>query len=124
MKLRLTTIREFEHDQKSLINELSEDEFIKRVAVCIIHPETYNKIVPKSGLNLKLTTKYGSVVLKPEWDESIPLEMVYVNKSIWANQITGVFNDKILFKNIEVKVEPSEENVPNIADLLIKIKEA
>ena len=79
MKLGLTTIREFEYDQKSLINELSEEEFKKQVGVCLIHPETYNKIVSKSGSNLELTTQFGSVVLRPVWDESIPLNMVYIN---------------------------------------------
>ena len=64
------------------------------------------------------------MVLRPVWDESIPLEMVYVNKSIWANQITGVFNDKILFKNIEVDVKSSEDNIPNMSDLIKKIKES
>lgn len=122
MKLLLSTIRELKYDQKILINELSEKELKDNIAICLIHPETYNKIVSKSGVNLKLTTSYGSVVLKPIWDESIPLEMIYVNKSIWANQITGVFKNKILFKNLEVEVEPTEKDVPEISNLLEKMK--
>lgn len=122
MKLLLSTIRELKYDQKTLINELSEQELKENVAVCLIHPKTYNRIVSKSGLNLKLTTNYGSVVLKPVWDETIPLEMIYVNKSIWANQIIGIVKDKIQFKNLEVEVEPTEESVLEISELLDKLK--
>ncbi len=122
MKLLLSTIREIKYDQKILINELSEKELKENVACCLIHPETFKKIVSKSGVNLKLTTNYGSVVLKPVQDESIPLEMIYINKSIWANQIIGDFKNKILFKNLEVEVEPTEETVPEISNLLEKIK--
>lgn len=122
MKLLLSTIRELKYDQKTLINELSEQELKENVAVCLIHPKTYNRIVSKSGLNLKLTTNYGSVVLKPVWDETIPLEMIYVNKSIWANQIIGNVKDKIQFKNLEVEVEPTEESVLEISELLDKLK--
>ncbi len=123
MKLLLSTIREFEYDQKSLINELSESELKNKVAVCLIHPETYNKIASRSGVNLKLTTNFGSVVLRPVWDESIPLDMVYVNKSIWSNQVTGVIEGRIQLKNIEVDVEPSEDSVLDISDLLNTLKE-
>ena len=122
MKLLLSTIREIKYDQKILINELSEKELKENVACCLIHPETFKKIVSKSGVNLKLTTNYGSVVLKPVQDESIPLEMIYINKSIWANQIIGDFKNKILFKNLEVEVEPTEENVPEISNILEKLK--
>jgi len=122
MKLLLSTIRELKYDQKTLINELSEQELKENVAVCLIHPKTYNRIVSKSGLNLKLTTNYGSVVLKPVWDETIPLEMIYVNKSIWANQIIGNVKEKIQFKNLEVEVEPTEESVLEISELLDKLK--
>jgi formylmethanofuran dehydrogenase subunit D len=123
LKLLLSTIREFEYDQKSLINELSESELKNKVAVCLIHPETYNKIVTRSGVNLKLTSNFGSVVLRPVWDESIPLDMVYINKSIWSNQITGIIGDIIQLKNIEVNVESSEDSVPEISELLKKLKE-
>ena len=122
MRLLLSTIRELKYDQKTLINELSEQELKENVAVCLIHPKTYNRIVSKSGLNLKLTTNYGSVVLKPVWDETIPLEMIYVNKSIWANQIIGNVKDKIQFKNLDVEVEPTEESVLEISELLDKLK--
>lgn len=122
MKLLLSTIREIKYDQKTLINELSEKELKENVAICLIHPETFKKIVSKSGVNLKLTTNYGSVVLKPVQDESIPLEMIYINKSIWANQIIGDFKNKMLFKNLEVEVEPTEETVPEISNILEKLK--
>jgi len=122
MKLLLSTIREIKYDQKTLINELSEKELKENVAICLIHPETIKKIVSKSGVNLKLTTNYGSVVLKPVQDESIPLEMIYINKSIWANQIIGDFKNKMLFKNLEVEVEPTEETVPEISNILEKLK--
>jgi formylmethanofuran dehydrogenase subunit D len=121
MKLLLNTIREIKYDQKLLINELSENELKDNVAVCLIHPNTYNNIVSKSGVNLKLTTNYGSIILKPVWDESIPLETIYVNKSIWANQIIGDSNNKIQYKNIDVEVEPTEEPVPEVSDILKKL---
>ena len=42
--------------------------------------------------------------------------------SIWANQITGIKEDQLIFKNIEVNAEVTEENVLDIKDLLNIIK--
>ena len=42
--------------------------------------------------------------------------------SIWANQITGIKNDILIFKNIMIDAEATSESVLDIKEILETIK--
>jgi formylmethanofuran dehydrogenase subunit D len=72
-------------------------------------------------LNLKLTTKYGEVVVKIKEKKDIPPGTVLMPVSIWANLITGISNGQLVFKNIKVNAEAVRDDVLDIKDLLNKL---
>ena len=55
-------------------------------------------------------------------DKKVPQGMLYVPVSIWANQITGMEDDELIFKNIKIKVESTNEPVMEFKELISKIK--
>ena len=42
--------------------------------------------------------------------------------SIWANQITGISNEQLIFKNIKINAEATRDKVLDIDELLNIIK--
>jgi hypothetical protein len=42
--------------------------------------------------------------------------------SIWASQLTGVYDESLVFKNLEINAEPTRERILNIAEVLESIR--
>jgi len=122
MKMILNTIRLIANDEATDYAFGDFDSLKQNVAVAFINPEIYKKLNLKGDSNLKIKNEYGVVVLKGKEDKSVPEGMINVPVSAWANQITGVESNDLIFKNIEVDIEPTDEKVLDLKTLIDKIK--
>ncbi|KKM76627.1 hypothetical protein LCGC14_1378210, partial [marine sediment metagenome] len=52
----------------------------------------------------------------------VPSGIVLLPVSIWANQITGFENNRLVFKNVKVNVNNTDESIMNIKDLINSFK--
>ncbi|HEC37693.1 MAG TPA: hypothetical protein ENI29_05610, partial [bacterium] len=92
------------------------------VALGLINPKDFENLKLNSSLNLKLSNQNGQVIIKVKQDENVPIGTLLMPVSIWANQITGISNNQLIFKNIGVNAEVTREAVLNLKDLLHIIK--
>jgi formylmethanofuran dehydrogenase subunit D len=118
----VNTVRIIDYDQAREHAFGDEKTLKEKLAIGIIHPDDFKKLNLNSSLNLKVSTKYGTVVLKCITDEDTPKGMIVIPISIWANQITGIENSELIFKNIDSSVESTRESVLDFEDLINKIK--
>ncbi len=122
MKLRLNTSRKLDNDQ-AREQAFGDDTSLKEnLAIAFFNPLDIKELNIKSDTNVLISNDNGSVVVKCKVDEKLPQGMVLMPVSIWANQITFVLNDDLIFKNIIVQIEPTEEKVLEYEDLLQKVK--
>jgi len=118
----VNTVRMVDYDQAREHAFGDEKTLKEKLAIGIIHPEDFKKLNLTSSSNVKVSTKYGTIVLRNIADENTPKGMIVIPISIWANQITGIENNELIFKNIESSVESTKESVLDFKDLINKIK--
>ena len=87
----------------------SSQEYFDSSAICVIDESDMKKLGIKSKVNVKVTSKYGSVIVKAEKNPygSNP-GLVFIPCGLWANAITGdeTFGMGMpLFKGFQVEVE-------------------
>lgn len=123
MEMLLNTVRMVDYDQMREFTFGDDNSLKEKLAIGLINPEDFKNLNLTSSLNLKLTSIYGTVIINPKQDENIPLGSITLPVSIWANQITGVENNELVYKNINVKVEITRDSVLNIKNLLNSIRE-
>ncbi len=97
-------------------------EIHKNLAMCFLNPNDFSALGLKEGLNLHIRGKYGEVVLYSQKKQEVPEHMLIIPVSIWANQITGIENDQLTYKNIEVEVEPTSTPVLTYSELISKFQ--
>jgi formylmethanofuran dehydrogenase subunit D len=123
MKMSVNSIRMVDNDQVREYSLGDKNSLKEKLAIGFINPEDFKKLNLASNLNLRLINNFGNVVLKPEEDKDVPVGIINVPVSIWANQITGIVNEEPVYKNIKVDVEITNEQVLEIDELLNIIKE-
>jgi len=100
------------------------EKYIQEVSTCQIDPEDLNMLNVKPGDCVKLTTEYGSVVLKVASSSLVHRGSVFIPYGPYANLLIGTKTGGTgmpSFKGIPVEVEPAPgESVPEIKELLIK----
>ncbi len=111
-----------DHDQAREYSTGDYSTLRDNLAIGLINPEDFKKLNLTSSLNIKLANQFGNVILKVKQDKNVPEGMILMPVSIWANQITGVENNEIIFKNIKVKVEPTRDKALEFEDLIKTIK--
>ena len=122
MNMIINTVRKIDHDQAKE-HAYGDDKTLKEnVALALINPENLKELNSKSNSNVKISSQFGSIILRVQDDENVPKGMVYIPVSIWANQLTGIDNDQLIFKNIKANVEPCNEPVLDFKELILKIK--
>lgn len=100
------------------------DEYMEHVAVCEMHPEDMRSLNINDGDNVKIVTNIGSVVVKARRSKRIRSPgVVFIPFGPWINVIlpsetngTGMPP----LKGFRVIVEPTDEQVLSIRDLLLK----
>ncbi len=123
MEMILNTIRIMDYDQAKEYSFGDDNSLTEHLAIGLLNPEDFKNLSLTTNVNLKISNKYGSVIIKPIQDENVPLGMINMPVSIWANQITGLENNEAIFKNIKVNVEISRDSIKNVKVLLKSIKE-
>jgi len=123
MEMLINTVRMIDYDQAKEYSEGDNNSLREKLAIGFLNPEDFNNfnLTPKS--NLKIISNFGSVIIKALQDKNIPLGIINMPVSIWANQITGIENDELVYKNLKVNVEVTQDSVLGIKELLNVIKE-
>lgn len=117
IKVILLTGRTIDQGVSKEHGKLSK-EYQEKVAVCEVDSSDLEKLTAKEGLNIKVITRYGSVVVKAvESSRGAHPGIVYMPYGLWANIVvdphthgTGMPS----FKGISAELEaaPSENVTP------------
>ena len=94
----------------------------ENLALGVLNPNDFKKLNLTSSLQLNVSNKNGEIIIKAKEDENIPEGIILMPVSIWANQLTGIENEELIFKNIEVNAEPTSEPISAFKDILQSIK--
>jgi len=98
-------------------------EYFESAAVCFIDKSDMSKLGLKSGRNVKVTSKYGSVIVKAvKFPSGITPGMVFIPCGLWANAICGdeTFGMGMpMFKGFPVEVEVAPNDVVLTLDELL-----
>ena len=124
MDFILNTVRRMENDQSKEFSLGDRKSLVEKLAIAFINPKDFDKLNLNSKPNLKISSNFGTIIVKGVADEDVPEGTVLMPISIWSNQITGVENSELIYKNIEVDVEVTEEQINDLNSLINKIKEA
>ncbi len=122
MEMLVNTVRMVDYDQLKEYSFGDENSLKENLAIGIINPEDFEKLNLTTSLNLKLSNEDGKVIIKVKQKEDVPIGTILMPVSIWANQITGISNEQLIFKNIKVNAETTRDNVLDIEELLNIIK--
>lgn len=117
------SVRLMENDQAKEFALGDESTLQERLAIALINPNDYNQLNPNKKPNLKISSKYGKVIIKVLINEDVPEGTILMPVSIWSNQITGIENSQLILKNIEVNLETTEEPIDDFNGLIKKIRE-
>ncbi len=99
-------------------------EYFDSSSICIIDESDMKKLGIKSRANVRVTSKYGSVIVKAAKNPygSNP-GLVFIPCGLWANAICGdeTFGMGMpLFKGFQVEVEPAPNQAILTLDELLK----
>jgi len=122
MEMLLNTMRMVDHDQLREFIIGDEDTLKEKLAIAIIHPEDFEKLNLTPSFNLKLISRFGSVIVRIKQDKNVPKGTIVMPVSIWSNQITGLENNELLYKNIKVNIEATRDLVLSFRELLKTIR--
>jgi len=101
-------------------------EYFDSAALCVIDESDMKKLGIKSRSNVKVTSKYGSVIVKAAKNPygSNP-GLVFIPCGLWANAICGdeTFGMGMpLFKGFQVEVEAAPDQAILTLDELLKLE--
>jgi formylmethanofuran dehydrogenase subunit D len=99
-------------------------EYFDSVAVCFFDPVDVKRLGLKSGANVKVTSPYGSVIVKAKkYTHGALSGMVFMPCGLWANIVCGSNTDSIgmpTFRGFTVEVEPAPGTSVLSLDELLK----
>jgi len=88
-------------------------EYVESVSICYMDPEDLKKLNVKEKMNVLVSTKYGSVVVKALKSQRAPHSgMIYIPYGPWANAVVNPETSSIgmpSFKGIPAEVEPAPD---------------
>ena len=122
MEMVVNTVRMVDNDQSKEFSFGDDISLKEKLAIGLLNPADSKKLDISPKMNLKLSNEDGKVIIKIEENENVPLGTILMPVSIWANQITGIREEQLIFKNIKVHAEITKDNVLDIKDLLSIIK--
>jgi formylmethanofuran dehydrogenase subunit D len=99
-------------------------EYYDSAAVCFLDKADIIKLGLRGGAKVRVTSQYGSVVVKAKKFPRTMTGMVFMPCGLWANAITGDETYSMgmpLFKGFPVEIEPApNEPVLTLDELLLK----
>ena len=118
MEFTLNSIRRIDNDQVKEHAFGTEQSLEEKLAICFINSKDFEKLNLVSSLHLKISNNEKQVVVKVEKDDDVPEGMVLMPVSIWANQLSVVQNNELLYKNIVVNMEATRESITKFKDII------
>ena len=102
----------------------ASQEYFESAAVCFMHRVDIEKLGLRGDGKVKVTSKYGSVVVKAtEYPRGSVPGMIFMPCGSWANVVCGDETYSMgmpLFKGFQVEIEPTTEPVLHLGELLKK----
>ncbi len=118
IEMIVNTVRIMDYDQVKEYSFGDDNSLTEHLAIGLLNPEDFKNLNLTANANLKISNKYGSVIIKPIQDKNVPIGIINMPVSIWANQITGLEKSEIVYKNLSVNVEVTTDSVKNVKSLL------
>jgi len=124
MEMILNTIRLIKYDQGREFSFGDDLSLKENLAIGLLNPKDFKKLNLSSDSNIKIISQFGEVIVKAKPDEleEVPLNIINLPISIWANQLTGIEHNELLLKNIKVNVEATTEQILDFNEILTLIK--
>ncbi len=98
------------------------EEYLLNVAVCEMNAEDMKRLNIKDGDNVKITTEVGSVIVKAKKSRRIRTPgIIFIPYGPWANAVLNPETEGTgmpLLKGLKAKVEPTNEPVSSLRNLL------
>ena len=123
MKMILNTVRMVDYDQAREHMFGDEQTLKEKLAIGLINPKDFEKLGLVPSLRIKISNKYGEIIIEQTQDEKVPEGTILMPISIWANRLTGEIENDVIFKNIEVNVESTRDPVLNFKEIISAIKD-
>ncbi|MEM2873297.1 MAG: molybdopterin dinucleotide binding domain-containing protein [Nitrososphaerales archaeon] len=105
--------------------ELSKvsDKYMESVSICEVHPKDAEELGLKEGDSIRVTTQFGSIVVKCNPSQNIAKSgIIFIPYGPYANMVMGPDTDSTgmpSFKGLSAEVEPAPgERVLNVKELL------
>jgi formylmethanofuran dehydrogenase subunit D len=99
-------------------------EYFDSTAVCFLDPVDIKKLGVKSGMNVQVTSKWGSVVVKArKYNRGAMPGMIFIPCGLWANAICGDDTYTMgmpIFKGFPVDIELAPNKPVLTLDELLK----
>lgn len=124
-KLRVTLITGRTIDQ-GVGKEMGKgsQEYFDSCSVCFLDPVDIKKLGLKNGMNVQVTSKYGSVILKAKkYDHGAMPGMIFIPCGLWANMVCGDDTYSMgmpIYKGFPVDIEPAPNKTVLTLDELLK----
>jgi len=114
LKVTLLTGRTIEQGVGKERGKASEDYF-ESVAVCYVDPEDMKKLGIRGGTNVRVSTDYGSVILRALKSPRGPHKgVIFIPYGVWANVVVSTDTESIgmpSLKGIPAEIEPAVDKV-------------
>ncbi len=125
MKILILTGRTIDQGCRKEIGKASR-EYVEAAAICEMNREDMKRLGVKDGDHVKVTTRFGSVVLIAKRSKRIVSSgIAFIPYGLWANQVMSSGTDGTgmpLLKGVPAEIEPTKERVSTIEDLVSSIK--
>ncbi len=100
------------------------DEYLKSVALCQMNSEDMNLLGIKDGQNVRVTTRFGSVVVQAKKSPRISQPgIIFIPYGLCVNILSSSETDGTgmpLLKGQKANVEPTDEKVLSLQDLIFQ----
>ena len=122
VELILNTVRKVDNDQTKEYAFGDTKSLEENLAIAFLNPVNMKELNLKSEEFVTIENDVGSIVVKALEDEDVPEGTILLPVSIWANQLTKVENNEIIFKNIKVNVEATDKAMTAFEDIISRIR--
>lgn len=122
MEFVLNSVRKIDNDQVKEHTFGTEQSLEENLAVCFINPKDFEKLNLVSSLHLNISNKDKHVIVKNEKDDNIPEGTVAMPVSIWSNRLSVVQNNELLYKNIVVNVEATQDPITKFKEIMQELQ--
>jgi len=123
-KVTLLTGRSLKQGMSKELSKVS-DKYMESVSICEIHPKDAEELGLKEGDSMRVTTQFGSIIVKCNPSQNIPTPgMIFIPYGPYASMVIGPDTGSTgmpSFKGIPAEIEPaSGEKVLNVRELVSK----